>query len=125
MTFSFDPALPSAKDRIRLILGDFTAPGLRQDETLNAAITAHGEAEATARLAEGLAAEFAQRPDSIGGDGQSISWRDRVKTWLEVASRMRATGVAAATALSVSVAATRGDEAFAEYRRPESWVWGD
>lgn len=124
MAFSYDPALPGALDRIRLALGDTTAPGLRADETIAAMVVAHGEAEATARLAEGLAAQFAQEPDALSADGQSISWRDRVKTWLELANRMR--GIAAAAlAVSASAAATRGDEPDAEYWRPASWVWGD
>lgn len=124
MAFSFDLALPSAKDRIRLMLGDTVAPGLRQDETIDQMIVAHGEAEATARLAEGLAAEYGQKPDSVGLSGDTYSWRERVKTWLELARRMRAIGAAAVSG-SISAAATRGDEPAAEYRRPDSWVWGD
>ncbi len=125
MSFSFSPELPAALDRGRLALGDTAAPGLRADETINAMVTANGEAEAVARLAEGLAAEYAQQPDSLSADGSSISWRDRVKTWLEVAARMRIVGAAAAIAATASIAATRGEEMYAEYQRPTSWVWND
>ncbi len=125
MSFSFSPELPGALDRVRLALGDTVAPGLRADETINAMVTANGEAEAVARLAEGLAAEYGQQPDSLSADGSSISWRDRVKTWLEVAARMRVVGATAAIAATASIAATRGEETYAEYQRPTSWVWND
>lgn len=125
MSWSYDPLLPSAMDRIRLAVGDADAMNqLRADETINALMTAHGEAEATARLAEGLATQYAQQPDSIGDDGSTISWRDRVKTWLELAKRMRAEAVAITAGIgsvAYSIGTTRGEVVEAEYRRPDWW----
>jgi hypothetical protein len=125
MAFSFDLTLPSTRDRIRLMLGDTVAPGLRQDETIDQMLIAFGEAEATARLAEGLAAQYAQRVDSFhSSTGMSVSWRDRVSTWLELAKRLRSQSGGGPLG-SASRAASRGDESVAEYLRPASWVWGD
>lgn len=119
MAWTYDASLPSAKDRVRLALGDTnTANQLRSDETINALITAYGEAAAAAQLADGLAAQFAQKPDSIGMDGLTISWRERVRTWRELGSRLHGQIVAVAA----SIAATRGETADAEYRRSEWWT---
>lgn len=124
MGFSFDLTLPAKRDRIRLMLADTVAPGLRQDETIDQMLIAFGEAEATARLAEGLAAQYAQKPDSISDDDGSFTWRDRVSTWLELAKRLRSQSGGGPLG-SASRAASRGDETQAEYLRPASWVWGN
>lgn len=124
MAFSFDLTLPAPRDRMRLMLGDTVAPGLRQNETYDQMLIAFGEAEATARLAEGLAAQYAQKPTSLSDDTGSMSWSDRVKTWLELATRLRAQAGGGPLG-SASRAASRGDEAIAEYLRPVSWVWND
>jgi len=125
VAWSYDPGLPSAKDRVRLAVGDTDgANPLRQDETINALVLAHGEAEATAKLAEGLATQYAQQPDSVDLGGLAVTWKDRVKAWLELAARTRdeaAATAAAAGGATASLATTRGEELAAEYRRPEWW----
>jgi hypothetical protein len=123
MSWSYDPLLATAKDRVRHSIGDTDATNpLRQDETIAAAISSDGEAMATAILAEGLAAQYAQEPDSFGSVGLSVSWRERVKTWLALAERSRAIASATeATTIGVSVM-TRDDLTTSEYVRPEWWT---
>lgn len=100
---------------------------LRSDEEIAAQLArTPDERIATAVLAEGLAAEYARRPDSIGGPDGTISWRERVKTWIALAAAKRAEVTAdAATAsgyASASRHATRfdGDED-SEYVRSATW----
>lgn len=88
--FTYDESLSLPRDRVRLRIGDTNAASpLRQDETIAALIGAVGELGAIEVLATSLAAEYARRPDSLGDNGQSISWSKRVTTWLEVAARAR------------------------------------
>jgi hypothetical protein len=94
---TFDLTLPTALDRIRRSVGDTnTAAALRQDEEILAVLTLTGDENlATAQVAAGLAVEYAQRPDSISDDGTSISWRERVKTWLTISESASALAVVA------------------------------
>ncbi len=98
MTFTYDDTLALPLDRVRLRIGD-TDPSrpLRQDETVAALIAALGEVGAVEVLASSLAVEYAQRPDSLGADGQTISWSKRVTTWLEIAARARTERLAEAS----------------------------
>lgn len=122
----FDPALGTALSRVRLALGDTSAPFLVPDETVNAALAAASrESQAIARLARALAVRYAQEPDSLSADGTSISWRERVKGWLAVAAQADAeTGMAEAViAATASLNARRaGDEPMGEYQRPTWWM---
>lgn len=123
MVATFDPNLPTAKDRIRRLLGDAdVANALRQDEDYVAAIALYpDEAEAAAFVAEGLAAEFARRPDSISDEGTSLRWGERVKTWLELAKRLTATAAGEAGVIVIE----RADAAEqSEYWRPY-WYYPD
>ena len=80
MTFTFDPALTTAKDRIRMATGDVgkrvsptsnsdfsVANATLSDETYNAAITNAGgdEDRATVTIARNLMAQYAQMPDRV------------------------------------------------------------
>jgi hypothetical protein len=80
MNFTFDPALTTAKDRIRMATGDVgkrvnptsdTDFSLQNatlaDETYNAAITNAGgdEDKATVTIARNLMAQYAQMPDKV------------------------------------------------------------
>lgn len=100
MTASFDIALASAKDRIRFAVADTDVPdgALRQDEQYVAVLSLAGSEDlATAQMAESLAAEFAQKPDSYSESGGiSVRWSERVKTWLSLASGIRTSLTAAA-----------------------------
>lgn len=129
MTATYDPTLPTSKDRARSLLGDIDvsdggANALRTDEAIVAVIAANGEQLGTAVLAEGLAAEYAQLPDSLSTGGTSFSWRERVKYWRDLAARIRTqlASDAAAAANNLLVATPfRGDEPEAEYLRPVRW----
>lgn len=92
MVAFYDSLLATAKDRMRHMLGDtdMAAP-LREDETYEAILTAYGETMGTAVLAEALAVEYAQQPTSVSASGVSVAWPDRVKTWQELAKRLRTT----------------------------------
>jgi hypothetical protein len=91
MASTYSNNLPTAKDRMRHLLGDTDMENaLRQDEEYLALLAGYPtETEATAVMAESLAAQFGQEPDSVSTDGTTVSWHDRVKTWLELATRLR------------------------------------
>ncbi len=130
MSATFDPTLSAAKDRVRSALGDIDmseggANALRSDEAIAAVIAANGEALGTAVLAEGLAAEYAQLPDSISDSGTSLTWRERVKWWRDLAARIRGDLAAAAVVTTSGFVAIApqawGDEIQAEYVRFARW----
>lgn len=127
MAATYDATLPTAKDRIRSALGDIDiANALRSDEAIVAVVAANGEPLATAVLAEGLAAEYAQLPDSLSTGGTSLTWRERVKWWRELAARIRgelATAAVAASAGFTVTTPTNGDDLRAEYHRPYGTSW--
>lgn len=87
--FTYDSSLPTARDRLRNQLGDTdpTKP-LRYDETYDAMLTYWGdEATATAKMARSFASQFGRNPSSVSvPGGPSVSYSDRVKTWLDIAT---------------------------------------
>jgi hypothetical protein len=87
MAFTFDENLPTAKDRIRLQLGDTsTADQLYPDETYLAYLERYDEPTTTALLARSLAAKFGRMPTSMSvPDGPSVSWSQRVSAWSDLA----------------------------------------
>lgn len=93
MAASYDPTLPTIRDRIRHTLADtnMTTP-LRQDEEYEAVIGLHTEWKlAAADMAESLANQFAQEVDTFGeSGGVSVSWKERVGAWQATARRLRA-----------------------------------
>jgi hypothetical protein len=142
MTQTFDPNLPTVKDRMRNILGDIAwinpldpayaaTNGLAMipDETYNAMASLRGETLATAQLAESLAVRFGQMPGQVTlPGGLQVSWRDRVSAWLELAKRLRdasnAEVIAASSGTStVPVRRPYEDYNSAEYVRPGDEPW--
>lgn len=129
MAATYSDNLPTAKDRMRHVLGDIDMEtALRQDEEYLALLAGYAtETEATAVMAESLAAQFAQEPDSVSTDGTAVSWRDRVKTWLELASRFRKALTEIKTTASNTGRIVKprhyNDDGYehSEYRRP-GWV---
>lgn len=116
MSFSFDPQLDTALDRVRFALGDVTTPDhLLEDETIQATITARGEEPAIAYLAHGLATKLAYQPDSVSIPGGPSIRFSRVQALQKTAA---ATGGGA----TVSAAGSRGEDTIAEYARPEWWT---
>jgi hypothetical protein len=130
MVATFSNGLETPTDRMRAALGDRdTTNPLRQDEEYEANLALAGdELLATAVMAEGLAAEFAQRVDAYSESGGiSVRWSERVKTWLALAAAIRA-GLAAAVDTSslatVSAVAVRANGGWtSEYVRGCS-PWG-
>jgi hypothetical protein len=126
MAASYDNTLPAARDRARYQLGDTDmAAALEQDETYDANLALYGESLAIAVMAEALASRYAQRPDSFTSTtGMSVSWRERVKTWLALATRIRDAQSLGGSTSAGSIVGTRWDETDSEYVRP-GWdaVW--
>ena len=129
MAATYDPSLPTARDRMRQVLGDTDvdpdSDALLPDETYDARLEEHGETLATAILAESLAARYGQEPDAVSVGGQvQVSWRDRCRTWLELAKRLRSVAASAVTAASATLGSTRprrpGEDEHTEYWRE----WG-
>ncbi len=91
MAATFDPALSTLKDHIRLALGDKdTASPLLADETIAAKLSAFSYCEALAQLAEALIAEFGQRPDDYSETGGiHVKWGERIDAWRRIAEAAR------------------------------------
>jgi hypothetical protein len=118
MAVTYDDTLPTARDRARRAVGDTDVDlALEQDETYDAAITLYGEDLGTAVMAEGLAAKFAQEPDSISDDTGSVRWSERVKTWIAIANRYRTGGATSSSSTAGAIQLTRGDDETDEYGR--------
>lgn len=99
MTTSFDPALPTAMDTTRLLIGDTgeTATFLLTDEGINAMLTfnAANIYSTAAALADGLAARYSARVN-LSVDGLSVSNSDRAKAFRDLASRLRSQAITSA-----------------------------
>lgn len=138
MTATYHDNLDRTLDKVRAALGDVTVglndadppveQALRSDEYYLAQIAIYSTdwRYAAADAAESLAAEYGQSPDSYSESGElSVSWRERVKTWLELATRLRAQAARDAESASAGVriiAASRGGSANGEYTvSRESW----
>jgi len=130
--FTYDSSLPTARDRMRHMLGDTDAANpLRYDESYDAMLTYfENETLATAKMARALASEFAQKFSSVNiQGGPSITYSERVKTWLALADKLEAAvgssgGVGIGTSYSGTVLRRTIVEE-SEYGRPlfEDHVW--
>lgn len=98
MATTYEPALPTPRDRARLLLGDtgvlLDAVGARvwfyQDETLDALIEEFKFAEAVAQAADGLCSRFAQEPDEYQDEGGvRVRWNERIEQWKTLAKKCR------------------------------------
>jgi hypothetical protein len=113
LTYSFDPTLPTAKDRVRDAIGDRDpAEWLRSNEEIEARLFQLADELLTVVvMAEGLAAEYARRIDSYSeSGGVSVRWSKRVETWLEIAKAGRAQiaeATATGTTATINTAAIR------------------
>jgi hypothetical protein len=135
-TYTGDPSFPL--DRMRMTVGDTTVgvdeegneQALRSDEVYLRLLAELVDWRlAAAEVAEQLAAEYAQQPTSFTRQGtMSVSWAERVRTWLATASRLRSAVAAEDTSRVSSVAAWRDDGCDdSEYRRetPFTRWYGD
>lgn len=92
---TFDPALPTNRDHIRLALGDtdINAPML-SDDTIDTALAGYSYSQALAILADALIAEYGQMPDRYSEDqGLSLQWTQRIAAWQRIAELARAGAV--------------------------------
>lgn len=92
---SYDPTLPTIRDRIRSIVGD--TAGIETDETFpdstyDAVIELHANWKlAAAEMAEKVAVSIEQDPTSYTATGDmSVGWGDRTRSLRAVATRLRA-----------------------------------
>ena len=98
MAATYDAALPTAKDRVRLLLGDVPDDGtsgtiesaLLQDDTIEAMLAQYPYNEAARQLAMGLIARFAGEPDKYEeGNGLRLEWRNRLEAWRALMKELR------------------------------------
>lgn len=138
MAATFDPDLGLTRDKIRALLGDMgrpvpTDPGpqvidgaLRPDGFYDAAINQYDDWRlAGAFVARSLASQFAQQPDSVAVPGDvSVSWKDRVATWLAQAKAWEAEAAVSSAAPALTGLTTLNmvrerDRYDGEFRRRE------
>lgn len=121
---TYDPLLPTTRDRIRLIVGDTSddeATELFPDETYDAEIARYTNWKlAAASMAEAAAVKIEQDPTSVNFSGEiAVSWQSRTSALRAAALRLR-TEAAAEDAASgngiTSVQLARGWGEEAEYR---------
>lgn len=100
MTWSFDDSLATAKDRIRVLVGDTDADDpLISDEGIAMYLSGGALAQASERLsaaevATAIAAKYARRATSISEGGASVNWGDLAKRYRDLAEQLRATDAA-------------------------------
>lgn len=106
MANSYDPSVlaTDAVMRARYLLGDTgrlkddagaTVWLIDQEEIAGLLAGAPAFNEGVAQCADGLATRFAQEPNKYRDEaGVEIDWRDRVRTWLDLANRLRSGEVA-------------------------------
>lgn len=130
--FTYDSSLPTPRDRMRHMIGDTDAKNpLRFDESYDAMLAFwENETLATAKIARALASEFAQKFSTVNiQGGPSVSYSDRVKTWLALADKLEAavgsSGGGLGTSYSGSVLKRIPSVDESEYKRPlfEDHVW--
>ena len=88
---TFDPALATSRDYIRLALGDTdTSAPLLVDDTIDAALVEYSYNEALAILADALITEYGQMPDRYSEDqGIALQWTQRIAAWERIATLAR------------------------------------
>lgn len=109
MTFSYNPALPTSKDRVRFHVGDRSTPGhlLEDEEILAMLVTQPSPALAAAQLCETLAATYARKVDKAIGQtrishGQAFAhFKEMARNLREGGGAADGTGVMTAAPMSV------------------------
>lgn len=126
---SFDPSLPTVRDRLRLQLGDTTgveATEFMSDATYDAVYAYNGnkEPETLLALAEGMIAKFSQSASRINLGDMEFSWRDRMKAWSAIVQKFEGIAASAGGGGFTIMRPSRDDEVPPEYERPftmEPW----
>ena len=116
MAATFDPALSSKRDEVRLWLGDYhtnaaagpVADAYLQDATIDAKLAAYPFNEATAQLANALISKYANKPDEYEeGNSLKLQWHNRLASWKETVSEARKAGAAPALTFRPGIAIGR------------------
>ena len=92
MSWSYSTALATAKDQVRLLLGDTdTTDQQLQDEEIAFFVTQRGDVYMSAVLcAESLAAKYSRLTDVTSGDQQKEQRSQKAAAYLALAQRLRA-----------------------------------
>ena len=93
MSWTYDPAMASDRDKVRFRLGDTVEAGaLLQDEEIDVLLADAGSVtNATIAGADALAMRFASLAQSKTDDiGQSVNYGDRSARYRALADRLRA-----------------------------------
>lgn len=109
---SYDPALPTTLDKIRLMVGDIdTDNEIFPDETYESRIAEYSDWRlAAAWMAESVAVAIEQDISSFSAGGDlSVSWSDRTRSLRALAIRLRQevaadAGISLSTIVPVSLA---------------------
>lgn len=110
MAFTYNPALASEADQVRLLLGDTNAadPLLSDEEIAAMLLLEGGITEAAARAAETLVLICGRKAEELTDDiGQRVKYGDRAGMYRTLATRLRAqlagtTTVAASRSVNVT-----------------------
>ncbi|MCC6314214.1 MAG: hypothetical protein IT337_09365 [Thermomicrobiales bacterium] len=95
MTWSLDESLPTAKDRVRVLVGDTDATDpLISDEGIavflsGGALEQTSERLAAAEVATAIAAKFARRPLGMRAGGTEVNWGVMVNRYTDLAKQLR------------------------------------
>lgn len=101
MSWTYDTALSTNKDKVRFMLGDTeSGDALLSDEEISAQLTSEGTVRAAAiACARALAARFARKAQQITDDiGASVRYGDRAQAYRDLADELRRSGALLAVA---------------------------
>lgn len=125
MTTTFDPALSTARDRLRFALGDTNVSATKSvadalalpadDAIYDGVLSYHGndERKAGIALADALIARYSQEPTKVNlTNVEQAEWVGRLQAWRDYAGRMRAeVASVAATSTGTTVVTQRANGA--------------
>ncbi|MGB3330439.1 MAG: class I SAM-dependent methyltransferase [Thermomicrobiales bacterium] len=125
---TFDPTLPTIRDRIRSIVGDINEPPTMPDATYDAVIAEYAATSwklAAADMAERVAVLIEQDPTSYTDVGvMAVGWGDRTRSLRALALRLRSEVASESTTIPAATSrqlARAGASSEPEYRPSRRW----
>ncbi len=103
MSATFDASLPTARDRVRFLLGDVPegassgtiSDALIQDETIDAMLAQASYTETCRQMAISLLSRYSSEPDRYEeGNGLKLHWQNRLDGWKAVLKELKDTAPA-------------------------------
>ena len=90
-TYTFDAALPTDKDRVRMRVGDSNGKPqwFLADQTINAVLANHPFNEACAQCAESIGAMCAQQSQTFQEGDLKVSYQERSTQMFKLAKQLR------------------------------------